>query len=101
SVTVTSLSDTRMEVRTVSNTANFLVTSDAYYPGWRALIDGQQAKLYRADYAIRGLILPAGQHLVTFIYEPKSFYAGAVVSVCSLITLVAIGVWSWRSRIRQ
>src|SRR5437773_4724853 len=101
SVTVTSLSDTRMEVRTVSNTANFLVTSDAYYPGWRVLIDGQQAKLYRADYAIRGLVIPPGQHLVSFVYEPKSFYFGAVVSVCSLITLVAIGVWSWRSRVRQ
>ena len=90
-----------MEVRTVSNTANFLVTSDAYYPGWRVLIDGQQAKLYRADYAIRGLVIPPGQHLVSFVYRPRSFYFGAAVSVCSLITLVAIGVWSWRSRVRQ
>jgi len=92
SVTVTSLSDTRMEVRTVSNTANFLVTSDAYYPGWRVLIDGQQAKLYRADYAIRGLVIPPGQHLVTFIYEPKSFYAGATISALTMLIASVIAV---------
>jgi len=92
SVTVTSLSDTRMEVRTVSNTASFLVTSDAYYPGWRVLIDGQEAKLYRADYAIRGLVLPAGQHLVTFRYEPKSFYAGATISALTMLVTIVIAV---------
>jgi hypothetical protein len=92
SVTVTSLSDTRMEVRTVSNTANFLVTSDAYYPGWRVLIDGQQAKLYRADYAIRGLLIPPGQHLVTFRYQPKSFYAGATISALTMFVAIVIVV---------
>jgi len=97
SATVTSLTNTRMEVRTVSNAATFLVTSDAYYPGWRGLIDGHETRLYRADYAIRGLAVPPGPHLVTLIYRPRSFYLGVLVSMCSFVTLVAIGAW-WRFR---
>ena len=87
-----SLTDTRMEVRTVSQVASFLVTSDAYYPGWRALIDGQETRLYRADYAIRGLILPPGQHLVEFIYVPKSLYAGATISTLTMLVVIIVAV---------
>ena len=54
SAAIAALSDTHMEVRTSSTTASFLITSDAYYPGWHASIDGREATLYRADYAIRG-----------------------------------------------
>jgi Bacterial membrane protein YfhO len=95
SATITSLRDTRMEVQTNSSSPTLLVTSDAYYPGWRATIDGQETRLYRADYALRGVILPPGQHLVAFSFRPTSFYAGAILSMCSIVTLVAMVVW-WR-----
>jgi uncharacterized membrane protein YfhO len=81
-----------MEVRTTSNSATFLLTSDAYYPGWRATIDGQETKLYRADYAIRGVALIPGQHLVSFLYRPKAFYLGAAISVLTLLGLCIIVV---------
>jgi len=87
SATVAALSDTRMEVRTSSATASFLITGDAYYPGWQASIDGQEAPLYRADYAIRGVPLPPGPHTVSFDYRPRSFYAGATISSLTLIAL--------------
>src|SRR5712692_5013325 len=85
SATVTALSDDRMEVRTISTAPGFLVTSDAYYPGWRASIDGKDSALYRTDYAIRGVLVPAGEHLVRFEYRPRSFYIGAAVSILSLL----------------
>jgi hypothetical protein len=87
SATIAALSDTHMEVRTSTATASFLITSDAFYPGWRASIDGQEAPLYRADYAIRGVSLPPGQHTVSFDYRPRSFYAGATISSLTLIAL--------------
>ena len=88
SATIAAMSDTHMEVRTSSTTASFLITSDAYYPGWRASIDGQEAPLYRADYALRGVMLPPGPHTVRFDYRPRSFYAGATISA---LTLIAMG----------
>ena len=90
SATIAALSSTHMEVHTSSTTANFLITSDAYYPGWRASIDGQEATLYRADYAIRGVMLPAGQRTVSFDYRPRSFYAGAALSGLALIALAGL-----------
>jgi uncharacterized membrane protein YfhO len=92
SATIASLSTTRMEVRTKSTRAGFLVTSDAYYPGWRASIDGRDVPLYRADYAIRGVLVPAGEHTVRFDYRPRSFYLGAGVSLISLLLLIALAI---------
>ena len=89
-VQVLSVSDNTMEVRTSSASPSILVTSDAYYPGWSVSVDGQRAHLFRADYAIRGVQLPAGQHLVRFEFRPRSFYYGVVVSVISLLALLVI-----------
>jgi hypothetical protein len=90
--TVTTLLNTQMEVRTKSTRAGFLVTSDAFYPGWRASIDGRDVPLYRADYAIRGVPVPAGEHTVRFDYRPRSFYLGAGISLVSMLLLTAIAV---------
>ena len=88
--TVTTLLNTQMDVRTKSTRAGFLVTSDAFYPGWRARIDGRDVPLYRADYAIRGVPVPAGEHTVRFDYRPRSFYLGAGISLISLLLLIAL-----------
>src|SRR5260370_10342156 len=52
SANIASLSATRMEVRTKSTRAGFLVTTDAYYPRWRASIHSPHVPFYCADYAI-------------------------------------------------
>ena len=85
--TVTGYRNTLMDVRTSSRSAAFLVTSDAHFPGWRARIDGQETQLYRADYAIRGVLVPPGEHLVQFEYKPKSFYVGAAISAVGLLLI--------------
>lgn len=90
SATVVAVSDVYMEVHTSSRTPNFLVTSDVFYPGWRASIDGKEARLHRTDYVIRGLPVPAGQHVVRFKYQPRRFYLGAGISVLSVLTLGAL-----------
>lgn len=49
----------------------FLVVSDLYYPGWRVYIDGKEENMYRADYILRAVRVPGGQHRVSFIYKPN------------------------------
>jgi Bacterial membrane protein YfhO len=90
--TIARLSDNYMEVRTSSKIANFLVTSDVYYPGWRARIDGNETHLYRANYALRGVVVPPGDHIVLFEYRPRSLQAGAVISLFSILVLGAISI---------
>lgn len=69
----------------------FLVLSYAYYPGWKAEIDGAPARLQRADFALEGLALPAGTHTVRLHYEPDSFRLGAAISLASLLVGALLG----------
>ncbi|MCA1568432.1 MAG: YfhO family protein [Acidobacteria bacterium] len=98
---VTHLSDGRMEVETRANAPAFLVTSDVFYPGWQATIDGAPARLVRADYALRGLAVPAGTHTVRFEFRPRSFYKGAFLSAASLLLLAASVFWMNRRATRR
>jgi hypothetical protein len=70
----------------------YLFVSDTYYPGWRAFIDGGEAPLMRANYAFRGLRLPAGKHEVRMIFEPAPFRIGIILSVAGLVLLAVLVV---------
>lgn len=65
-----------------------LILSDSYYPGWRASLDGEPATIHRANYAFRGVAVPAGRHRVEMRYEPASFRVGLFVSLVALALLV-------------
>jgi len=67
----------------------YLVLTDAYYPGWRALTDGLETPIYRADLLFRAVYVPAGQHRVEFTYDPLSFKLGAAISLTALLGLAA------------
>jgi len=67
----------------------FLFLSDSYYPGWKAYVDGAETEIYQANYAFRAVYLPAGEHTIEFIYEPRSF---RVASFTSLLALLAVAV---------
>ena len=87
-VDIVRLEDTEILLRTQSLSDSFLVTSDIYYPGWEATLDGQSVPIYRTDYVLRGVSLPAGSHEVRFEYHPKPFYAGLIVTFSTLIILI-------------
>ncbi|MEP6922141.1 MAG: YfhO family protein [bacterium] len=100
SAKIVTLSNRQMEVQTSSKIPSFLVTSDEYYPGWQVTVDDQQVKLYRADYALRGVVLPAGKHVVKFKYSPRSFVLGLGMSLLSLTALGALALASFSVRKR-
>jgi uncharacterized membrane protein YfhO len=77
-------------IRTLSNTDSFLVFNDSYDKGWKAFIDNQETKIYRTNYALRGLIVPEGEHKVYFIYRPDSFTYGLAITVVSLVLLLVV-----------
>jgi Bacterial membrane protein YfhO len=92
-VDIVRLEDTEIVLQTQSLSDSFLVTSDIYYPGWEATIDGQPAPLYRTDYVLRGISLPAGSHEVRFEYHPQPFYTGMTITLLSLLILVLWVFW--------
>lgn len=72
------------------DTVGFIFTSDTYYPGWKAFVDGAEAKIYRADFAFRAVPISTSKSVVTYKYEPDSFYNGLKVSLFSLVVLIGL-----------
>jgi len=70
-----------------------LVLGDAFYPGWRAYVDGRETKIYPANYVMRSVMLPSGKHRVVFRYAPASFRIGAMISLIALVLVAAIVGW--------
>ena len=72
------------------------VFSEVYYPkGWTAYIDGKPIEIINADFILRALKVPAGEHKVEFKYKPESFTKGATYSRISsgvLILLLLAGI---------
>jgi len=65
------------------------VFSEIYYDkGWNAYIDGEKVPHFRVNYILRGLVLPAGEHVVEFKFHPKSYYTGNQISLASSILLI-------------
>ena len=81
----------RIEVKTDSVAPAILVLSENHYPGWRAYVNGKSVEVIRVDYNLRGVAVPAGNHLVKFVYQPKSVILGLVIS---LLTLAALMGWA-------
>ena len=93
----------RLYLHTTTNRAGLLVLSEAYYPGWQARLDGVPVPIHRADYMLRGIELPAGEHQLEMVYNPPSFWVGLAVSAATLIAVAAVWLrewWRWR-RARQ
>ncbi len=82
----------RIEAR-VSGGGGLLVFSEVYYPGWRAEVDGQPAQLVRADYVLRAVCVPAGEHRVVLMYDPPLLKIGLAVTGVTLLSVVGIAIW--------
>src|SRR5205823_42251 len=67
-----------------------LVVSQAWFPGWRATVDGRSAPVVRADGLVLGVPVPAGSHRVVLRYVPPGFRAGVAVT---LVTIVGLATW--------
>lgn len=87
--TVTDLSTERIRVDATLLEPGILVLSEVFYPGWKATVDGVPSDILRAQYALRGVALPAGNHQVDFVFDPVSLKVGAAVSAVTLLAAVA------------
>lgn len=80
--------ETRSKVDVKTEKDGLLFISDTYYPGWKAYVDGNEQKILRANYAFRAVVVPSGNHIVEFRYEPDSFNIGRTISILSFYFLL-------------
>ena len=94
SIQLTKYDNDEITYQTNAKGNHFAVLSEIYYPaGWNAYIDGTLTEIYNADFFLRGVAIPAGNHTLTLKFEPESYIKGNRIGYISsyLIILVVIG----------
>jgi hypothetical protein len=70
--------------------AGYLLQREAWYPGWRARVDGQDAPVVRADLLFRAVFVPAGEHDVELYFDSSTVRLGALISLLGLVAVAAL-----------
>lgn len=78
--------------------------SEAYYlNGWNAYIDGQPVTHFRANYLLRAMKIPEGNHTIEYKFEPKVVARGSKISLATsiLFLLVLLGAMFYNYRKKE
>ncbi|MCZ7567183.1 MAG: lysylphosphatidylglycerol synthase domain-containing protein [Ardenticatenaceae bacterium] len=78
--------------------AAILVVAEPFTKGWRATIDGQPAKVRRANILNTALPLAPGEHIVTLHYEQAGWRQGLAISGASLGVVLLVLAWGLSGR---
>lgn len=75
--------------KTKSTTAQLCVFSEIYYKdGWKAYIDGKETPILRANYVLRALEVPAGEHTIELRCEPDTLKTFNIINLIGSILIV-------------
>jgi hypothetical protein len=94
----------RLVYQSSSSMEQIAVFSEVYYPGgWIVTIDGKEATHFRADFILRAMVIPAGNHEIVFSFKPLSYRIGNDISLASsaLLVLIVIGYFLFQIRKRN
>ncbi|MBW4360046.1 YfhO family protein [Flavobacterium taihuense] len=81
------------------------VFSEMYYEkGWKALVDGKETEIMRANYALRAIVVPAGKHSIEFKFDPQVVKTGSVITLVSSIGMLFLlvgGIYFERKKSKE
>lgn len=83
--------------------AGLALFSEMYYAkGWKAYVDGKETPIFRADYVLRAIEIPAGKHKVEFKFEPQVVQTGSTIALMSSIGMLVLlvgGIYLERKKV--
>jgi len=99
-LTLTDYSPNELVYTSNSNQEQLAIFSEIYYndkKGWKAYIDDEYVPHFRANYVLRGLRVPAGDHTIVFKMQPRSYFIGETISLIAsiLLTMLLLGFVAW------
>lgn len=100
-IELTSYAPNKLTYHSSSLSDQLAVFSEIWYgpdKGWHAYIDGQPAKLVRADYVLRALNIPEGDHEIMMEFRPHKYYIlKTIATIVSLLILAGLifAVYAW------
>lgn len=80
----------RIELELEAPEAGVLVVNEAWYPGWRAWVSGQETPVFRANSLVRAVEMPRGRHRIELRFEPPDGVSLRWLLVSTLIATIAL-----------
>lgn len=76
-----------------SATPQLAVFSEMYYPyGWKVFVDQKEVPYIKADYLLRSVYVPAGQHSISMVFMPEVIETGKVISMIAFGIFILLSV---------
>ena len=103
----TTYAPNRLTFRSHSANGGLAVFSEIYFPwGWQATIDGKPAEIGRVNYVLRAMQLPAGDHTIEMVFDPKEVHqtetlATTAIAIIFIILLAAANIDLFRRMRRK
>jgi uncharacterized membrane protein YfhO len=88
----------KIRVRATAEKPRLLLLNEGWSADWRAEIDGNPTRIYRTNYIVQSVVVPPGDHHITFTYDPPAFKVGVAMSVVGLLGWLTLIVLSLRRR---
>jgi hypothetical protein len=79
-----------IEIDTNLSCRGMVILADTWFPGWSASVDGNPARIWQADGALRGVVVEAGRHHIRMQYQPQSFWLGLSMTLLGVACVVAL-----------
>ncbi len=90
-IQLTSYLPNELRYRTTSATGGLGIFSEVYYPhGWKATIDGKEVPIVRANYILRSIYIPAGEHEIVMTFKPASVGITQTIAYCGMFLLLGL-----------
>lgn len=83
----------RVDLQAEMETPGLVVLSDAFYPGWKAEVNGAAAAIVRVNQFVRGVFVGAGSQRITFEYNPPAYRLGLAITGAFTLGLVGLIFW--------
>jgi hypothetical protein len=87
-------SPTETEYRVRLDRPGLLVVSESGYPGWLAFVDGKPTEWLQADFILRAVELPSGEHTVRFEYRPWWISVATIMTLCGVLVIFGLLFWN-------
>ena len=99
-VAIEHFDEDRIVLRTGGDRPGVVVLADAWFPGWIATVDGVEVPVRRANTALRGVVVPAGEHRLEMRYRSAPLARGAVFAGAAAASLLLYGLVARRRATR-
>jgi uncharacterized membrane protein YfhO len=74
-----------LTIEVESEESGLLVSTDTYYPGWQATVNGSEVPVFQTNGAFRSVAIPAGRSEVEMEYLPRTLILGLIISLAGLM----------------